>query len=83
MPLFSHYGDIPDISDRLAIPSLVFAIVTPLVVIARLASRQSLAKHIGADDWTILASLILAETVLIQMIIGTEGSQRKFLVLTK
>jgi len=70
MPIFSHYGDIPDISARLSIPSLVFAIVTPLVVTARLAARQSFAGRIGADDWAILASLVFAETVSVMMIIG-------------
>lgn len=59
MPLFSHYGDVADISDRLAIPALVFAILTPLFIVARLWSRRVFAKHIGADDWVILASWVV------------------------
>ena len=71
MPIFSHYPvGIPDISWQLSIPSLVFSIVTPLFVIARLASRRSFAGKIGADDWTIVGAVILSETVCIQMIIG-------------
>ncbi|KAH1544943.1 hypothetical protein KXV92_003685 [Aspergillus fumigatus] len=69
MPLFSDYGDHPDSSARLSYPSLVFAIVTPLVVIARLLGRRFLSGRVGADDWTILVSCAFAETVSIQMII--------------
>lgn len=58
MPLFSHYGDLPDSSAALSYTSLVFAIVTPIVVIARLLSRRFLSGRIGADDWTILASCV-------------------------
>lgn len=58
MPLFSHYGDLPDSSARLSYPSLVFAIVTPLVVIARLLGRRFLSGRVGADDWTILVSCV-------------------------
>ncbi|KAI9926674.1 hypothetical protein ASPWEDRAFT_722856 [Aspergillus wentii DTO 134E9] len=72
MPLFSHYGDLPDNSSALSSPALVFAIITPIVVFARLLSRQFLSGHIGADDWTILASCVFAETVSIQMIIVCE-----------
>ena len=57
MPLFSHYGDIPDISQRLSYPSLVFAIVTPIVVLARLSTRRVSGK-VGADDWVILVSCV-------------------------
>lgn len=58
MPLFSDYGDHPDSSARLSYPSLVFAIVTPLVVIARLLGRRFLSGRVGADDWTILVSCV-------------------------
>ncbi|EEP76478.1 predicted protein [Uncinocarpus reesii 1704] len=58
MPFFSHYGDIEDISDKLAIPALVFTIVTPLFIIARFWSRKVFAKRFGADDWVILASAV-------------------------
>ena len=69
MPLVSDYGRLDDISDRLAIPSLIFTIVTPIVVFARLLSRRLHGNQVGPDDWTILASLLFAETVNIQMII--------------
>ncbi|KUL82870.1 hypothetical protein ZTR_09017 [Talaromyces verruculosus] len=68
MPLFSHYGDLPDISYRLSYPSLFFCIFTPLVVIARLVSRKVFAGKVGVDDWTILASAMFAEVVSIQII---------------
>lgn len=58
MPLLSHYGNLQDSSSALTIPSLVFAIVTPVVVILRLASRQFLSGRIGPDDWTIIASCV-------------------------
>ncbi|KAL5358394.1 putative plasma membrane protein Pth11-like protein [Aspergillus floccosus] len=69
MPLFSHYEGLEDTSARLSYPSLIFAIVTPIVVIARLLGRRFLSGRIGADDWTILASCVTAKTVCIQMII--------------
>ncbi|KAI1912743.1 hypothetical protein LOZ61_003181 [Ophidiomyces ophidiicola] len=69
MPLFSHYGDVDDISNRLAVPALVFSIVTPLFVIARFWSRRTFAKSIDPDDWVILASWVFAEAVCIQMMI--------------
>ncbi|EEQ27182.1 uncharacterized protein MCYG_00070 [Microsporum canis CBS 113480] len=69
MPLFSHYGDVEDISDRLAIPALLFSIVTPLFIIARIATRRYYSKKLGPDDWAILASLVFAETISIQMVI--------------
>ncbi|EAW13620.1 putative plasma membrane protein Pth11-like [Aspergillus clavatus NRRL 1] len=69
MPLFSHYGNLPDSSAQLSIPSLVFAIATPIVVIARLLGRRFLSGRVGSDDWTILVSCGFAEIVSIQMII--------------
>ncbi|KDB27982.1 hypothetical protein H109_00246 [Trichophyton interdigitale MR816] len=69
MPLFSHYGNVEDISDRLAVPALVFSIITPLFIIARVATRRYYSKSLGPDDWTILGSLVFAETISIQMII--------------
>lgn len=58
MPLFSHYGHLPDISYRLSYPSLFFSIFTPLVVITRLVSRKVFAGKVGVDDWTILTSAV-------------------------
>ncbi|KXL44239.1 MAG: hypothetical protein FE78DRAFT_120685, partial [Acidomyces sp. 'richmondensis'] len=72
MPIFSDYGNIPDISSRLSIPSLVFSIVTPLVVLARCITRATYSNQLGQDDWTIIASLIFAEVICIQMIICCE-----------
>ena len=69
MAIFSDYEPLADISDRLAIPSLVFCIVTPLVVFARFLARTLYRNILGADDWTILASLVFALAVNIQMII--------------
>lgn len=58
MPLFSHYGDLPDISYRLSYPSLFFSIFTPLVVITRLVCRKVFTGNVGADDWTVLVSAV-------------------------
>ncbi|KAK2774617.1 hypothetical protein FQN53_003551 [Emmonsiellopsis sp. PD_33] len=58
MPLFSHYGDVPDISYQLSYPSLVLSIVTPLFVAARFVGRLYFSGRIGPDDWAILAALI-------------------------
>ncbi|KAK2800272.1 hypothetical protein FQN51_006180 [Onygenales sp. PD_10] len=69
MPLFSHYGDVPDISYQLSYPSLVLSIVTPLFVAARFVGRLYFSGRIGPDDWAILAALVFAEVVSIQMII--------------
>ena len=72
MPIFSHYPGLADISTHLSIPALVFSIVTPLVVLARFIARCTHGNHLGADDWTILASLVFGETVSICMIIACE-----------
>ncbi|EED20891.1 plasma membrane protein Pth11-like, putative [Talaromyces stipitatus ATCC 10500] len=74
MPLFSHYGDLPDISYCLSYLSLFFSIFTPIIVIARLVSRKAFARKVGVDDWTILASAMFAEVVSIQMIFLCEWS---------
>lgn len=79
MPLFSHYGDVEDISDRLAIPALLFSIVTPLFIIARIATRRYYSKKLGPDDWAILASLVYMRTSLIWHIIHeTFNKERNF-----
>ena len=72
MPLVSDYEPLADISDRLVIPSLVFSIITPIIVIARFLSRRLHGNQVGPDDWTIVASMIFAQTVNIQMIICCE-----------
>lgn len=69
MPIFSNYEPLADISARLSIPSLVFSILTPLFVICRLLARSIRGGRLGADDWTVLASLVFTQTVNIQMII--------------
>ncbi|KAH8689164.1 putative plasma membrane protein Pth11-like protein [Talaromyces proteolyticus] len=74
MPLLSHYGDIPDISDKLVYPSIVFAVVTPLVVLARFVSRKWFSGILGLDDWVIIVSSMIAEVVSIQMLLICEGA---------
>ena len=69
MPLFSHYAPLADISTRLSLPSLVFSIITPLVVICRFVARTIHGGELSTDDWTILASLVFTETVSVMMII--------------
>lgn len=63
MPLFSHYGDLPDSSAALTIPSLVFAIVTPIIVVLRLGSRHYLSGRTGPDDWTIVMSCVCSRSL--------------------
>lgn len=72
MPIFSHYAPLTDISARLSVPSLVFSIVTPLVVLCRFVARSIHGGELGADDWTILVSLVFTMTVCVQMIICCE-----------
>ncbi|KEF57064.1 uncharacterized protein A1O9_07254 [Exophiala aquamarina CBS 119918] len=69
MPLFSNYPGLDDISSQLSIPALVFSITTPLIVLARFVARLTNQNHAGPDDWTVLASLMFAETVSVQMIL--------------
>ena len=59
---FNH-GDTPDRSSSLACPSLVFTVVTPLVVLARFLSRRVTGK-IGVDDWVILVSCVCLSAFL-------------------
>jgi hypothetical protein len=72
MPLFSDYGDIPDISARLSVPALVFSLLTPLVVLGRCIFRGASAKNLGADDYTIVLSLLFVEIINVQMIVCCE-----------
>ena len=58
MPLFSHYGNVPDISYKVSCPALIFSIVTPIFVIVRFISRHVFTRSIGPDDWVILASVV-------------------------
>lgn len=69
MPLFSNYPGLGDISSQLSIPALVFSVTTPLIVLARFIARFTNRNHAGPDDWTILASLLFAETVSVQMML--------------
>ena len=59
MPLVSDYEGVPDISDRVVYPALVFSIITPMFVVARLVSRHAFTDRIGPDDWVILASMVI------------------------
>lgn len=56
MPFLSHYGDLPDISNRLSVSSLIFCIVTPLVVTARVVTRFSQGHVLCSDDALIILS---------------------------
>lgn len=72
MPLFSHYGDVPDISDQLALPALGFAIITPLFVIARVVTRLKSMGKLGLDDWAIIGSMVC--TFLLQPLNGSKNA---------
>ncbi len=69
MPIFSHYAPLADISAQLSVPSLVFSIVTPTVVLCRFVARTMHSDELGVDDWTILASLVFTQTVNVMMIV--------------
>ena len=61
MPFLSHYGDVPDISQRISIPSLIFLILVPLIVLFRLVISFRQSKKLHAEDWLIIVSTIFAE----------------------
>jgi hypothetical protein len=47
-----------DNSPRIRIPATTFCIFTPLVVATRFWSRRQTNAVLGADDWTILGSMV-------------------------
>jgi len=49
---------IADISYRLSIPSVVFAIVSPTVVALRIIGRMRITSQLGADDYAIMVSVV-------------------------
>ncbi|PNS19375.1 hypothetical protein CAC42_2552 [Sphaceloma murrayae] len=73
MPFLSNYGDVPDKSERLSIPSLVFCILTFAVVTARLYTRASQRIYLQADDWIIVIATLCAEALGVLMILCSAG----------
>ncbi|KAF2225704.1 hypothetical protein BDZ85DRAFT_294173 [Elsinoe ampelina] len=69
MAFLSNYGDVEDRSEVLSIPSLVFLILTFLVVTARLYTRFKQGLFLLADDWIILLATLFAETLGVLMIL--------------
>ncbi|KAG8631814.1 hypothetical protein KVT40_000954 [Elsinoe batatas] len=69
MAFLSHYGHVEDRSEALSIPSLVFLILTFLVVTARLYTRFKQGLLLLADDWIILLATLFAETLGVLMIL--------------
>jgi hypothetical protein len=53
------------------VPSIIFCIISPFVVGVRFWSRMRLTVHnIGADDWTILGSMVFSVAVSILLLAG-------------
>ncbi|KAG9250314.1 uncharacterized protein F5Z01DRAFT_683959 [Emericellopsis atlantica] len=52
------------------VPSIVFFVFTPILVLIRLWSRRATSSTIGMDDWTILASFACLLVVQILMILS-------------
>ncbi|KAF2148243.1 hypothetical protein K461DRAFT_233207 [Myriangium duriaei CBS 260.36] len=74
MPLFSHYSDIPDISDRLSVTSLFFMILIAPVVGFRLFVSFRKDQKLHLDDYLILLSALCAEALGIIMILCAAGA---------
>ena len=53
-----------------AVPSIVFCVVSPVVVGIRFWSRMRVRGNLGWDDWTILGSLIFSMLVSILLLAG-------------
>ncbi|KAI9677627.1 MAG: hypothetical protein M1817_006582 [Caeruleum heppii] len=66
----SNNGAVPSNAHLVQIPSIIFAIVAPLFVAVRFWTRLSMAKGLGADDWTILTSMILSFSVSVLMLVA-------------
>jgi hypothetical protein len=49
---------IDDVGYTVFIPSVVFLVITPLVIITRIWSRLSMNAKLGADDWTIIVAAV-------------------------
>ncbi|TKX22096.1 hypothetical protein C1H76_5729 [Elsinoe australis] len=73
MPFLSDYGNVPDKSERLSIPSLLFCIVTFLVVTARIYTRANQRLQIQADDWIIIVATLCAEALGVLMLLCSAG----------
>ncbi|PGH11327.1 hypothetical protein AJ79_04943 [Helicocarpus griseus UAMH5409] len=58
-----------DFYGHLSIPSIIFCVVTPIFVALRVASRLHIARRLGSDDWTIIASSVFSVAVSIVMIV--------------
>lgn len=58
MTVDGYIGDGKSNASLIYIPSAIFLILCPLLVTTRLWSRLRKGGHMGADDYTILASLV-------------------------
>lgn len=59
-------------------PAILFSILTPLVVIARFYSRLRFTNSLGADDWTILGSLVFSMLVSVLLLAGMASPLPQF-----
>ncbi|KAF4553810.1 AAA lid domain-containing protein [Elsinoe fawcettii] len=73
MAIFSDYGNVPDKSERLSIPSLVFLVITFVIVSARLYTRFCQGRFLLADDWIIVIATLCAEALGVLMILCSAG----------
>lgn len=58
MSVDGYIGDGESNASLISIPSGIFLFLCPLLVTTRLWSRLRKGGHMGADDYTILASLV-------------------------
>ncbi|KAK4499080.1 hypothetical protein PRZ48_009592 [Zasmidium cellare] len=70
MGILSNYAPLDDTSDRVAIPSLIFTILTPLFVLARCMTGRIQSGKLWTDDYLIIAAASLTFPGNILMIVA-------------
>lgn len=77
MGILANYEPLDDISNRVAIPCLVFAIVTPLFVLARCICGRVSTGKLWADDYLIIAALGLVFPGVVMLIVACSWAMGK------
>ncbi|KAF2161923.1 hypothetical protein M409DRAFT_27649 [Zasmidium cellare ATCC 36951] len=70
MGILTSYAPLQDISNRIAIPSIIFAILTPLFVLARCVCGRIQTGRLWTDDYLLIAAATLAFPGTVLMIRG-------------
>lgn len=71
MGIFTSYAPLDDISDQLALPSLIFVILTPIFVITRCISNKTRTGNLWLDDYLLLVACLIAVPGTVLMIVGS------------